>query len=201
MSSVPNQSPINPAPGTVNAVVATVQVGTVTADRDDAAVFNDDGSDITVWADFEIKGEYSNDPHTYMLGVTSPNGFQGESVAFCTLSAPTLLWVCRWTACRFATQPNVPSPVPLSNRWVCMWQSPVTNSLGLAPDGTTPLYRISGTYIYGCKNPSPDVFDDVAFGRPPWMLDVFDRTMPSNKLQQGLADTLSSPGGNNVAFN
>jgi len=145
----------------------------------------------SVWTDFEIHGHYEKDRHIYMMPVASPSQLSTHGTQFCQLAKPTLLWIADWTASKFNEQPEIPDPElldpPLGN-WVLMddWYEPV--SLSLAPDGITPLYRISGTYVYGCVNPAAIAVNDIIFGRPPWMLDVYDRTMPAAKLQPDLID-------------
>lgn len=70
---------------------------------DNKAVYNDLGTSNTasITTDYMAYNTYEWDNHKFMGGVTSPNGFQGKSVVFYQLCNPTLLWICRWTACKF----------------------------------------------------------------------------------------------------
>ena len=53
-------------------------------------------------------------------------------------------------------------------------------------DATTPLYRISGTYVYGCRNPDPTLVRNIRFPRPPWLRDIPNRNMPFDSLEVNL---------------
>lgn len=147
---------------------ATVAVGQIAFD-DSAGRFIPNQEDDGVFTDYAIIHRYENDGHVYMAGITSPGGFQGNKAAFFKLAANTLLWIADWTAMRVGRQPTIPKPTDLADsNWVLLDRIPETVNVVFGPDGVTPVYRISGTYVYGHKNPSNDVFDDVRYGRPPW---------------------------------
>lgn len=165
---------------------ATVVIGTVTLE-DSSAKF-DSNIVADIFTDTTIVNRYEKDRHIYMGGVTDPNGFQGNSVSFVQLCSPTLLWICDWTIASFRSQPSVPSPTPGDANWVLMDDHWEPHKITTAADGTTPLYRISGTYVYGHKNPNADTVNNIAFPRPPWLQDAFDRSMPSSKLTTGLTE-------------
>ena len=61
---------------------------------------------------------------------------------------------------------------------------PEARMVTVGPDGVTPLYRISGTYVYGCTDPSDDVFSDVVYPRPPWLIDAFDRFVQFGQFEE-----------------
>src|ERR1700722_14672416 len=100
--------PATPAGGsTIVTPTAQVTIGTVTAtDTLSKLVTNT----TVIWNDYMVKNRYEGDNHIYMMGITSPNGFQGASVAFAQLASPTLLWIAEWTASCFGQQPVVPNP-------------------------------------------------------------------------------------------
>src|SRR5689334_19409335 len=102
------------------------------------------GDDPAVTTDFRIKHHYEKDQHRYMLGVTSPGGFQGKSVAFVQLAAQTVLWVADWTGCRFLKKAMVPDPANVNPGWVLLdaWLEPFM--VAVSPNGSAPLYRVSG---------------------------------------------------------
>lgn len=140
----------------------------------------------TIWTDYAIRNRYENDGHIYMMPVAQPAGVvsQGQpTVAFVQLAAPTTLWVADWTASRFQICPDIPDPNQVKARWILMDQHVEPAEMELAGDGQTPLYRISGTYVYGCLNPSAQPTDDMAFGDPAWLDDTnLIRTIPSTAL-------------------
>jgi hypothetical protein len=112
------------------------------------------------------------------------------------LAAPTLLWVMEWTACQWNSQPFVPDPTPASSNWEILDAQPSLEMITLGPDGSTPLYRVSGVYVYACLQPSPTVWQDVIFGRPPWMdATNVSRTMPLGRLIQDLGNINSNSTG------
>lgn len=171
---VPNQE------GIVSAVITN---GIITYDDDNAKVKNEPK---LIYTDAQLNNKYEKDRHIYMLGMTSPGGFQGASVAFVQLAAPTLLWISRWTLCSFFSQPKSPNPISNNPDWILMDDHYEPGTVIVGPDGVTPLYRISGTYVYGHRNPAEVTVNNINFARPPWLEDAFDRSMPESKLQQDL---------------
>lgn len=152
------------------------------------------------YTDYIIKNEYEYDKHIYTAGVTAPEGFSGNSTSFFQLATPTLIWICRWTACKFGVAPDYPDPTPNSNTWVLLDQIPGTSELALSDDGVTALYRLSGIYVYGNTNPNANPFNQMSFPRPPWMKDEFTRTVPSENKKKNLIDT-NQQGGNGGVLN
>lgn len=179
---------------------AIVAVGPVSFDDNDA-LFNNTGSSATMFTDYMIRNSYEEDPHTYMLGISSPQGFQGDKVAFVQLASTTLVLVCRWTGCRYNEQPIVPQADPEDDNLVVLYRSPVTVSVTTGPDGVTPLYRISGTYVYGVRNPDPTLLNNVSFGLDPRYLDNFagGRTMPTRYEDPTLMQAQAGAAGGNNA--
>lgn len=141
-----------------------------------------------VYTDYIIRNMYETDGHIYQMGITSPGGFQGNSVAFVQLAAATLLWICEWTAARFNSKPNIPNPTPSDPNWVLLDTMVEPVSLVLAADAATPYYRINGVYYYGHKNPAKA---QLTYGRPPWIVDKFDRFVTQDQLQSNLSDSVS----------
>lgn len=85
------------------------------------------------------------------------------------LSTSTEVLVCTWTGCQWNDVPNAPDPESLSSNWVLLddWWEAVT--IITASDGTTPLYRLSGVFIYGCLDPNILTWQDVEFPLAPWL--------------------------------
>ena len=166
---------------------AVVTVGTIEA-TDRKGFFSSTGGDAQIFTDYEIRNRYEVDGHRYMMGVTSPTPFQGSSVAFVQLAAQTILWVCDWTAARFNAPPLIPSDKPRNSQlWVLLDEHIEPGMIIVAPDGTSPLYRISGTYFFGCLQPSKVNF---SFGVPAWLNlpSSFTRVVPAAAFRQGLID-------------
>lgn len=189
----------NPATGNENGPPATVTYGTVTQD-DAQGQFTSLGTNSDIFVDYMIVNRYERDQHVYMGGVTAPFAFQGSpggTVSFVRLAAPTLLWIADWTASKWGAQPEVPDPTQIDPNWVFMDCNFELTMLNINPNGTTALYRVSGYYVYGHRNPSALILPNLAFPRPPWLQDVFNRTMPLAKLQQFLINTGTGvlPGG------
>ena len=137
--------------------------------------------------DYMIVNRFEKDHHTYQIGVASPGGFQGNSVAFVKVASSTLTWICDWTTSRVGAQPIIPDPTSLDPNWILLDEVYQPVMITVMPDGNTPVYRISGTYIYGLKNPNATTIRNAYFGRPPWLENTFDRTVPTTSLQQGLS--------------
>lgn len=169
-------------------VPAEVVEGVVEADDGNAAfITQPDGQ--TIYTDYLVTNRYEKDHHVYMMANASPTAYLGGTASFVQLAAPTVLWVCDWTASRTKYPPVIPTPVPYNPDWVLLDEHMEPAMVGLAPDGVTPVYRISGTYVYGRKRPSDQLNLDVNYPRPPWMQDVFSRTMPNEFLGTFIKDT------------
>lgn len=147
---------------------------------------DDDGA--AIYTDYIVNNRFEKDRGIYMNGVTSPLPFQGASVAFVQLHAPTLLWICDWTACRFNASPLIPNSINSDTDWVLLDEHYEPSMIVTAVDGTTPLYRISGTYVYGKQNPNSTTVNDIQYARPPWLEDAFTRIVPATSLTNGLVD-------------
>lgn len=165
-------------------IPVTIAVGGVslTADDEDAKFVQDQPTPFSIFTETVLNNRYYSDPGRFMLGVNSPAGFEGDTVAFVQLRAPTLLWMCDWTTERWDTQPDVPDPAQLADsNWVLLGMTPETRNVAVGPDGISALYRISGTYFYGHRRPNANPFAHVAYGLPPWLEDTFEygRNHPS----------------------
>lgn len=151
-------------------------------------------SDAGIFSDCQVINHFEKDRHLYMMGLTSPGGFNGASVGFAQLASPTLLWIADWTVERQGSQPTFPDPTPYDSTWVLLYDLYEPGQVNVAADGVTPIYRISGTYIYGKTNPSTVTINDINYGRPPWLLDVYDRNVTTTSLQQSLINVVTANG-------
>lgn len=140
-----------------------------------------------IFVDYQVNSYYDRDKHTYMMGLTSPNGFNGQDAAFVQLAKPTVLWIVDWTASKMGRQPVSPSSTP-SVGWELLDEQLQPTMITVFADGVTPVYRISGTYIYGRRKPAATLNQDISFPLPPWLENSFDRTMPNQYMQQGISD-------------
>ncbi len=141
-----------------------------------------------MYPDFHIQNRYWKDHRKYLGAVTSPGGFLGRSAVVFQLAAPTLLWICDWTALKTSSQPLIPNIVPGDSRWELLDEDYEASEITVGPDQVTPYYRLSGYYIYANYNPNAITLNDVRFGRAPWINDVVDRTMPALNYTTNLSD-------------
>lgn len=143
-----------------------------------------------IFSDYLVVHRYEKDPQKYMVPVTSPTGFQGQSCAFVQLAAPTLLWIADWTAKKSGDLPEIPDPNLNDPNWVLLDDHYDLNSVELLADGMTAEYRISGTYVYGHRNPDAQTHLNLLFPQPPWIRSGFlSRTIPASRLKQGIINT------------
>lgn len=186
--------------------VSTVNVSVedYTAD-DQAALLLDDeeGDPLAIWSDFRVINYYEIDMHRYMAGITSPNGFQGDTAAFFQLAGPTLLWLSRWTACRISKRPEIPDPPDIEDEnWIMLDLEYEPHSIALLKDGITPIYRISGLFTFGYRKLSTtkgNVLDLMAFGRPPWIQDIPIRSVGGITKTPSLIDSSTGTGSSSVS--
>ncbi len=139
--------------------------------------------------DYIVRNKYHKNLGIYMNGVTSPTPFNGASVAFIQLSNPTLLWIAHWTACKAGAQPESPSSTTVDTNWVLLYEYLEPVKIETVADGQTPLYRLSGLYIFGHKSPDETLVKNISFPLPPYLQPVYDRTMPDNKMEIGILES------------
>lgn len=143
-----------------------VSVGEVSTDDND--YFEPSAMGDGIWNDYVINNKYEHDNHVYMLPITAPGGFQGDSVAFCQLAHPTVLWIADWTACRTGKPPTMPHYNVIDPNVVLLDAHFEPATIETLADGKTRRYRVTGTYVYGFKNPGKAL---QIFGKPPYMAD------------------------------
>lgn len=140
------------------------------------------------WGPCRIRSRFEKDPNIYMMPISSPNGFQGQSVAFVQVAAPTLLWIVEWAVSRWRNSPTAPNPSVNDSNWVLLndYWSPDDAKEGQG--GDIPFFALRGRFVYGHKNPDPSTWHNVTYPRCPWIEDIFSRAIPDSSLEQGLID-------------
>lgn len=179
-------------------VVVQIDVGRVQPDGQDAK-FTTGNAGAAIWSDYQIQCRLEKDFHRHMLGVTSPNGVLGNNtgatVAFVQLTAPTVVWVADWTAARSVEKPRVPSPEQIAGskgQWILLDERIEPGMIGGGSNGKAPMYRISGTYVYGALKPNLYLNRDAVFPLPPWLdKSAFDREVSDDMFEQGLINTIN----------
>lgn len=174
---------------------ASVTIADVPLVDDQGAIFASPGGDADIYTDYVVENRYAYSPGKRMLGVTAPQPYRGASAAFVTLRKPTLLWTADWTAARFNAQPDVPDPAAVDSEWVLLSVTPVSRNVTVGSDGKHKLYRISGTYVYGHKNPGDDAFARVQFGLPPYLSDGAPPLFRQSAKKGGIMEGTATGGG------
>jgi hypothetical protein len=150
-----------------NPVLPTFTIEVLTADDSSGLFFTPIKG---VWTEYYIKNSYFTDGHRYQMGVASPGGFLGASVAFVQTTAPTLLWQCDWIAAMENQSPVIPSPTLLNDPgWVFLDQDIEPEQMELGVDGGTYIYSVRGTYWFGHTNPSAA---QLVYSIAPWFNDA-----------------------------
>lgn len=190
----------NPFGGLGGTISSNISVGTVDPTDFEAKFIPDEEQN--VYLDYRIQSKYEKDQHICMMPTAFWNPVQVSyrsrqgpsisyagtpSVSFVQLAAPTLLWIVDWTCSRVNKQPQIPNPIFENNYgWVLLAENYEPGMLRVAADGISPIYRLSGTYVYGNINPSLLTIDDIVFTRPPWLEDFVSRFIPREVLQRNL---------------
>ena len=181
-------------------MAANITEGEVRWGSEDGAALFAVNPNFGIYEDYVVENHYYKEGSTYALGCASPAGFRGVSTSFVQLSSPLLIWVAEWTAARTGYPPEIPSPLLLRARvvrlvarfssredpvWVLLDEKITARNIFYVADGNTPYYRISGTYVYGCLNPSTVLTRDVKIPKPAWALEPLQgRTIPDGLLVQ-----------------
>lgn len=160
---------------------------------DDAGAKFIPGTDGSIWTDYAVQNRYKRSRSRYILGVTAEDGYSGDSAAFVQLSKGTLLWIADWTAARTGDVPLIPDPTPSdSTNWKLLGEHYQPDEVILGTDGVSPIYRISGTYVYGHRKPNDVTALNINFGRPPWVEDSFRRVLTTADFIKAVMDTGSN---------
>ncbi len=171
--------------------IVTISTGVINPD-DFAAKYQSLSPDRSIFLEYRVENRFESDKHIYMLPVAAAAGTPtftagGGTAAFCQLAAPTLLLISDWTALKSLERPQIPTPA-IGSRWILLDEHHEPAMVILGADGVTPVYRQSGTYVFGCLDPSPLTIQDIAFGQPPWLIADGDvpRTVDPSQLFDGL---------------
>lgn len=164
----------------------SIQIGQVLDDDSQAAYLGDDQD--SSWRDCRVHNHYSHNLTRYVLGVTAEEDVTGDTSAFVQLSKGWLIWIADWTISRAGKVPPVPDTVPADIMWKLLDYKYQLNHITLAADGITPVYRISGTYVYGHRKPSVKALLDARVARQPWVEDRFVRRFTEKDFMKNVID-------------
>ena len=167
---------------------ARIIVNELEPDDNETYYRQDDGESSSVVPDYEIRKRYFRDKHLYMMPIASPEGFQGAAAAFVQLAAPTLIMVADWTGLQADQHAVLPASELSNSNWILLDDHYEPAMIEMVADGRTPLYRVSGTYVYGCINPSAEPLDDICFPIRPDYEDVHDRTIDTSRTREDLIE-------------
>jgi hypothetical protein len=173
-------SPGDITPTEYNATEVSVQIGEFLTGE--GALYDEDEISDGVWNDYWIVNRYESDGQIYMMPVTHPEGFDGDSVAFVKLAGGTLLWISDWTAEKTGAKPSIPKP-DLQDENIVLLDTIVLPAQVLKRPSGEIIYRISGTYVYGFKNPSKAT---MYYSRPPWMDKSVDCAVSDSQFKDGI---------------
>lgn len=166
-----NQNSVTPVQ--TDAPAAEIFVGEIPIDDGEIAFQH---SSTGIFEDYYIINRYEIDRHVFMMSVTSPVGFNGNTASFVQLGAPTMIWICDWTAEKTGEQPEAPTYETEDENAILLDAHFEPAQIIVKADTQTPRWRISGTYVYGFKDLNATMF----YPRPPWVKDKFDRGVRSN---------------------
>ena len=142
----------------------TISIGEVNEPQPNPLLDDFEAND-GIFQDYWMVFRYEKDKQRWMMPVCSPNGFDGDSVAFVQLAADTLLLVIDWTAEKAGQKPSIPKAELSDPNWILLDDQQEPAQLQKKPSGEV-VFRISGCYVYGSKNPSQAI---LHYPRPPWM--------------------------------
>lgn len=155
-----------------------ISLGPPVAPTDANALYTDEDTRIT--QDFYSIHRYEEDGGLYSTGITSAQGFAGNKAAIFQLAAPRTLLIIDWTIEMAVDNQDYtlwPDWEPSSTNYILADRHLEPTSMDMKADGESPVYRISGTYVYLVLNG-----DQVQWrhGRPPWMSTLVRRQVDPN---------------------
>jgi hypothetical protein len=159
-------------------------------DTDSNALYAAPSSDSLIFTDYIVENKIVERPHVYMLPICGDVASGEDTCAFVQLARPTLTYVVDWTAMRMDRQPTIPDPLAVSGDWVFLGKEAETRNVDVMGDGSTEMYRISGTYYYGRKKFDQEAMNYLRYGQPPYLENVPDLAFDP----QSFSPVISPPG-------
>lgn len=175
---------------------ATITVGEIPPEGSDTGFQTS-----SPFIDYFVQNSYEGYEETFQLPIASPKGFQGRTCSFVQVAAPILKWICDWTAKSTNGSPPPAPPMQAADpNWVLLTRELEPAMVEEMADGESAVYRLSGRYVYGHKNPPKAINQVACFARPPWISPSLDRTVPDSVFEPGIADLsgASSTGSSNT---
>jgi hypothetical protein len=118
---------------------------------------------------YELQTAYTTDYHTIPLPtVGSP------FCSFAVLAPPTMTKAVSFSATRWDQPPTAPNPQTIDPNNVLLHTVYNPEAAQLGPDGQTPIYRLTGTYIYGIQDPTQVV---LSAGALPYVASAFGNAL------------------------
>ena len=108
-----------------------------------------------------------------------------------------MLRIVDWTAEKVGNAPTVPSWELNDPNQVLLDKHFEPAMVEKRPSAVI-VYRLSGTYIYGFKNPSQA---KLHYGRPPWMSSDVECVVSDSQFSSGIIDCESEGGSENQPSN
>ena len=123
----------------------------------------------------------------------SPTGTSCQTLVVLQLFQSYTILEVKWSIERYGCMVEAPSPIPVLQGYTLlrMIQSPV--NMDLLPDTYTPVYKMSGSYVYAVSCPVLEL-DPLPFAIPPWV------NMPPSEFTEILpADWIDGVINNDIA--
>jgi hypothetical protein len=159
--------------------------------------FGTDDATEVAYGDFQMRNHFEKDGLTFAGSNTSPVPFGGSLISVIRVGAPRIIWVCEWTSCRMALEPQVPDPASQPPGWTLLDVHVTAAHVSMGPNGIDPVYRVSGVYVYVKGIAADDVFDDVTYAKAPWVREgAFSRRVSASRVRK---DYMAGGGGAGAA--
>lgn len=132
-----------------------------------------------MYTDYSQNISYSIDYNTLHMPIV------GSTLSsFATVAKPKVTKTVIWAAEKWGVQPTMPDPKPGPNE-VLLNKEIFPHTPALAPDATTPIYRVTGRYIYAIKDSSK--LTSFGFGQMPMLTAAAaDASVKQSKFMTGL---------------
>lgn len=137
-----------------------------------------------VWKDFQMSTTYQMDPGVLQIPVAGPDGTPS---VFVKTHARTMRKIVSWRAMKQGDQPDMPDPNAIGNNDVFVGFTMPVIAPVLDASGLRHFWSVSGTYVYGMRQPiSPTVSGLPAGASPVDMTSVTQNVLPAYLFRNDL---------------
>jgi hypothetical protein len=136
-----------------------------------------------IYGDYNISEAYETDYHTLQMPKATT---ADHNASFAVVAQPTMKKVVNWTATKANDWPDLPKAETSDPNEILLFKYVTGRNIELAADQLTPVYIITGRYIYAYVDPD---LVNMYVGVPPYVdWPISDSAIPPDKFVDGIQE-------------